>query len=163
MPSSARVAGGHCSTAARSDLPWALVPVPSTRAALRKRGFDPTHRLAQSAARQLRRAGADAVVVPLLTHVRAVADSAGLTADQRRINLHGALSATRDRRGARNRFLILVDDVLTTGATVAEAARALRAVDLAPTAAATIAATQRHHEVVRPGLHKMRQDDYGAG
>lgn len=143
--------------------PWILVPVPSTRAALRRRGFDPTSRLAQLAARRLRRVGAHAVVAPLLTHVRAVADSAGLTADQRQTNLHGALRATRPSPVARNRCLVLVDDVLTTGATMAEAARALRAVGLAPTAVATIAATQRHSEVVRPGLHKQRQDDYGAG
>jgi predicted amidophosphoribosyltransferase len=150
-------------TAAHQRQPLALVPVPSTLAALRRRGFDPTLGLARSAARQLRQAGADAVVVPLLGHVRAVADSATLNAEQRQANLRGALIATRHHRALRGRVVVVVDDVITTGATIAEAARALRAAGVPPLAAATIAATARHNEVVRPGLHKPRPDDYGAG
>ncbi|MFD6230817.1 ComF family protein [Streptomyces sp. NPDC060232] len=110
----------------------ALVPVPSARRQVRARGHDPARRIALAAAGRLRRAGVPARVAPVLGLRRAVADQAGLGARQRRENLAGALAVRRDgtrlTRGAR---IVLVDDVVTTGATLAEAARAVRAAGLA--------------------------------
>lgn len=142
----------------------AVVPVPSTRAARRRRGFDPMAGLARTAVGVLRTQGRSAAVVPVLTHVRAVGDSAGLSSVQRAANLAGAFGV----RGARPRHtgvarIVLVDDIVTTGATLADAARALRAAGLEVAAAATVAATVRQDKVVRAGLHKRRADDYGAG
>jgi len=79
--------------------------------------------------------------VPALEHRRRVADQAGLTATDRAANLTGALQARLDLHGVR---VIIVDDVVTTGATLAEAARALRAAGAEVLAAAVIAATERH-------------------
>ncbi|MGP3686421.1 ComF family protein [Streptomyces sp. IBSNAI002] len=67
-------------------------------------------------------------VAPVLRLRRAVADQAGLGARERRENLAGALEACPG--GARltaGAGLVLVDDLITTGATLAEAARAVRA------------------------------------
>lgn len=122
--------------AALESGPVALVPVPSRPAARRARGHDPTARLAAGAARALRRRGRPAYVAPVLTHVRHVRDQTGLSAAQRRVNLAGAL-----RAGPPGSFpgrVVLLDDVCTTGATLSEAARALRAVGACPLGAVVL-------------------------
>jgi predicted amidophosphoribosyltransferase len=121
-----------------------LVPVPSARHAVRARGQDANRRLARSAARRLSRAGLPCRLAPVLRQGRAVADQAGLGAEQRRANLHRALTVPPYFHAAlRGRQLVLVDDLVTTGASLAEAARALRAAGAPPLAAATVAATLR--------------------
>ncbi|MEU8921094.1 phosphoribosyltransferase family protein [Kitasatospora sp. NPDC048545] len=122
--------------------PLLLVPMPSARAAVRARGHDPTLRLAGAAARSLRRAGLDARAAALLRHARPVADQTGLNAAERRRNLHGALTVLpRARAGLAGRHPVLVDDLVTTGASLAEAARALADAGLPARAGAAVAAT----------------------
>lgn len=128
--------------------PLLLVPVPSARAAVRRRGDDPALRLARAAANAVARHGVPARCLPVLAHRRRVADQAGLTAADRLANLRGALAARRDLPNAR---LIVVDDVVTTGATLAEAARALRLAGAEVLAAAVVAATPRHGETALSG------------
>ncbi|MEU9300494.1 ComF family protein [Streptomyces sp. NPDC048269] len=129
----------------------ALVPVPSARRQVRARGHDPARRIALAAAGRLRRAGVPARVAPVLRLRRAVADQAGLGARQRRENLSGALEVCRG--GARltgGATIVLVDDLITTGATLAEAARAVRAGRLAHVAglrAAVVAATRTEQKI----------------
>jgi predicted amidophosphoribosyltransferase len=127
-------------SAGAAGLPALLVPVPSTRASVRRRGHDPTLRIAHVAARLLARRGEPVRCRRLLAHRRRVVDQAGLSAPGRLANLDGALVARRDLRGAR---VIVVDDVVTTGATLVEAARALRAAGAEVHAAAVVAATTR--------------------
>ncbi len=128
--------------------PVLLVPVPSSRAAVRRRGYDHADRLAAAAVRALTRRPAR--LAPLLAVRRTVADQAGLGSVQRARNLAGAL---QPRRGgavglaadaaAHGWAVVLVDDVVTTGATLAEAARAVSAAGLVVQGAATVAATRR--------------------
>ncbi|MEU6093205.1 ComF family protein [Streptomyces sp. NPDC047079] len=106
-----------------------LVPVPSSRRAVRARGHDPARRIALAAAGELRRTGTAARMVAVLRQRRAVADQSGLGSRERLANLAGALEVAEG--GARllaGGPVVLVDDLMTTGASLAEAARAVRAV-----------------------------------
>ncbi|MEU9014199.1 ComF family protein [Streptomyces sp. NPDC048479] len=116
------------SRAAGGRWPLLLVPVPSARRAVRARGHDAARRIALAAAGELRRTGIEARALPVPRQRRAVADQSGLTARERVSNLAGALEVVagggRLLEGGR---AVLVDDLMTTGASLAEAARALRA------------------------------------
>lgn len=144
------------------DRVW-LVPVPSSAAARRARGDDVVARLALTAAQVLRRQGRSAGVVTALRHRRSVRDSAGLGAADRAANLAGAFAVTRaGRRRLSGRTVVLVDDLVTTGATLAECAQPLRAAGADVVAAATVAATRRQAAIVQQGLHNVRTGDYRA-
>ncbi|MFD3931599.1 ComF family protein [Streptomyces sp. NPDC058614] len=105
-----------------------LVPVPSSRRAVRARGHDPARRIALAAAGELRRTGTPARVLAVLRQRRAVADQSGLNSRQRLDNLAGALevAAGGERLLADGGRIVLVDDLMTTGASLTEAARAVR-------------------------------------
>lgn len=110
----------------RRPEPVVLVPVPSGRRAVAGRGHDPVRRLAQEAARTLRREGMAVRTLSVLRQRRSVADQARLSAVERTANLAGALEPTPlGARSLRAGRVVLVDDVMTTGASLAEAARAL--------------------------------------
>jgi predicted amidophosphoribosyltransferase len=133
-----------CGPLARRGSRILVVPVPSAGRAVRMRGDDVVLVLSRQAAAIVRRAGKDVRVVPALRHHRSVADSAGLTATARAANLRDAF-VVRDRAGrvVAGATVILADDLITTGASLAEAARALRAAGATVVGAATVAATQR--------------------
>ncbi|MCP5340352.1 MAG: ComF family protein [Sinobacteraceae bacterium] len=110
------------------DLPDLIVPVPLHRGRLHERGYNQAAQLARSTADWLGRPCAPR----LLERRRATVPQTSLDAPARRRNLVGAfvLGADagrwlRDRPALAFRRLALVDDVLTTGATLAAAAEAL--------------------------------------
>jgi predicted amidophosphoribosyltransferase len=97
------------------------------------RGQDPMLRMARVASSRLRESGRSVAVLPALTHRRKVADQAGLGRRARGENLDGALAVrASSARLLGERPVVLLDDVMTSGATLAEAARALRAAGHAP-------------------------------
>lgn len=113
------------------------VPLPASRRGRSERGYDHVRLLVRAAARH----GAPPPS-PLLHWVRRTDDQAGLDVRGRWRNLHGALAA--DAR-AHGRLVVLADDVLTTGATLAEATRALAAAGAHVVGAATVVATVRRN------------------
>jgi predicted amidophosphoribosyltransferase len=127
---------------ATGESPVVLVPVPSSSAALRARGRDHVRELARRAAAELHGAGVAVEVARVLVRRGRVRDSAGLAAHERRANLAGSF-AVRGRPPSG--LLVVVDDVVTSGATLTEAALALSAARPggSPVLAAVVAATPR--------------------
>lgn len=124
--------------------PLTLVPVPSARSAVASRGHDPVRRIALAATRELRREGRPARVLAVLRQRRAVADQAGLTARQRLANLDGALGLVPGSgKELAEGQVVLVDDLVTTGASLVEAARALGEQAVGVTSAAVVAFSPR--------------------
>lgn len=95
-----------------------IVPVPTDPRRKRQRGYNQATLLARHIA--------DALGMPVceaLVRVRRCAPQTGLPLERRRKNLVGCMAASEAVRGKR---VLLVDDVYTSGATAAEAARALK-------------------------------------
>lgn len=143
------VVSGH--VLASGVRPILLVPVPSRPQARRRRGDAPLEHLAARARDVL--TDRDVLLAPVLAVGRQVQDQAGLGAGERAANLAGAHRVTvRGRRLVPGCVCLLVDDVVTTGATLAEGARTLREAGAQHVAAATIAATRRRSGGRRPVL-----------
>lgn len=108
-----------------------LTTIPPRRSSYRRRGYDPV-------AVMLRRAGF--LPSSVLRHNRRVQEQKALDVAGRSRNLVGSLRAAHPLTGRR---FIVVDDVMTTGATITEAARAIRDAGGVVVAAATLAHTER--------------------
>jgi predicted amidophosphoribosyltransferase len=136
-----------------------LVPVPSAPAAVRARGGDHVDRLARAAADRLRRDGGTVRVARLLAAARGRRDSAGLGPADRRANLAGAFRWSGRPADVPGTPVVLVDDLVTTGATLAEAAALLRTVGVGPVYAAVVAATVRRVPITacRPSRHALTE------
>jgi len=100
--------------------PQALIPLPLHRSRLRSRGYDQALELARPLARALDLPMLDGVLV----RQRRTAPQSRLDADARKRNLRGAFAVRPD--AALPAHVVLLDDVMTTGATLNAAARALR-------------------------------------
>jgi len=132
-----RIAQDLADAMARLEVPgrstaW-LVPIPLGPERLRQRGYNQSERLAHALSRRWARP-----VVPLLVRVRETATQTALTPEARLANVAGAFEVRISNCGLRiggspvesairnpQSAFVLVDDVFTTGATLAEAARAL--------------------------------------
>lgn len=116
-PRTARLLRGVVREAGLETAHDAVVPIPSTRGRNRERGYDPADLLAREVCRSSR--------IPLsrvLSRTRETAPQSSLPAGLRSANVAGAFAA---RGLVAGRRLLLLDDVVTTGATAFSAARAL--------------------------------------
>lgn len=113
-----------------------VVPVPTSRSAFRRRGYRVPELL-------LRRAGAAPAF--LLRSAARRADQRGLDARARVANVRGSVTARRRGGGVP---VLVMDDVVTTGATLDEAARALTDAGYRVVGAVALAATPRHGRLI---------------
>jgi ComF family protein len=116
-----RVAEGAATRMARLDWPQdvideraALVPVPLAASRLRQRGYNQSECLARALAPLWR----VPVRCDVLVRSRSTQTQTRLTPEERVRNVHGAFSATATTRTLRMAHVVLVDDVVTTAATL---------------------------------------------
>lgn len=118
-PLAGALSGGleHLLTWGIIGTPVTVVPAPTRRAAARRRGGDPVARIAMSAA-----SGLPGVRVVSALRLRPwVRDSVGLSGAARQRNIAGRVRLIKPVAGE----VVLVDDIVTTGATAAESVRML--------------------------------------
>jgi predicted amidophosphoribosyltransferase len=101
--------------------PLALVPAPTRRTAARRRGGDPVARVASAIGRSREGVG----VVSALRMRAMTRDSVGLSTAARQANVSGRVRLVRGIVGRRE--VLLLDDIVTTGATATESVRVLQA------------------------------------
>jgi ComF family protein len=130
----------------------ALVPVPLHRTRRCERGYNQAREIAWPLARELK--------VPLLERgiERGVASSAqtGQSARQRRASVARAFRVSRDLRGQR---IAIIDDVVTTGATINALASELAAAGARSCLVFAVARTAEHHDEETPGAERGIEHD----
>jgi predicted amidophosphoribosyltransferase len=134
--------------AAPATRPVLLLYIPDTPAAARQRHGDHMRRLAKLAAARLRQSGHPALAARALVARPRVADSAGLGHAERarlaqeRFRVSG-WGIAKVRKLASAATVVLADDIMTTGATLAAAADVLATTGVEVSACVTLAATRR--------------------
>ena len=122
-----------------------VVPVPLFKARQSERGFNQSELLAAGvvrAMRQLRPEWEGELAPGVLARQRATESQAGLSMTERRRNLRGAFFVP-DASRVRDRQILLIDDIYTTGATARACSQALRRAGAAGVWVATAARAQR--------------------
>jgi predicted amidophosphoribosyltransferase len=116
---------------------FALVPIPSRPQAVRARGRDFLQVITQSLAEKFQ-----IPVLPILGYSRKVKDQSGLSSDERWNNLNDSLVVKDRTLAGKVRGVLLVDDLVTTGATLLAAERALNQAGIRAIGAVTACVAQ---------------------
>ena len=131
-----------------------VVPVPLHRSKYRDRGFNQARILGKCAIDALRKshpASHLALAPSTLMRLRSTSSQAGLTPRQRRNNVRGAFKVSNPSI-VRSKSILLVDDILTTGATARAAAQSLIKAGAASVYVATLARARRINHNLQPGI-----------
>jgi ComF family protein len=141
-----------------------VVPVPLHRSKYAQRGFNQSRSLAVEALKFLRASHPQwrlTLAPSTLMRLRATESQAGLAPRERRINVRGAFSVS-DPSKVTAQNILLVDDILTTGATARAAAQTLLKAGAASVWVATLARAQRSTGFgrhINSARDEDRQDD----
>ena len=141
----------------------ALVPVPLHSSRERDRGFNQSQALARGLARKLKRRGKGsppAVETRWLVRTRPTVPQTGLSLTARRENVRGVFRARSPER-VRGRVVVLVDDVMTTGATLSACAAALRKAGASRVLGLTLARTTPQFPDTAAPAPAEAVDDFG--
>ncbi len=131
-----------------------LVPVPLHRSRRRTRGFNQAELIARAALKRLpRELGLDSGV---LVRQRETVSQVGLSREERIENMRGAFRVSNAGR-VKGRNVIVVDDVMTTGTTLAECACVLKQAGAEQVWAATVA--RAFHGADLPGATEGGQEE----
>jgi ComF family protein len=136
------------------------IPVPLHRAKRRQRGFNQSELIARTALRDLERSRFE-LQNGLLCRVRATISQTGLTRHQCRAIVRGAFVVSAPER-VRDRSVMVVDDVYTTGNTLNECARGLRTAGAEHVVVATVARVYRSVVNIVPGGVSNREESPAA-
>jgi ComF family protein len=126
-----------------------VVPVPLYRTKYKERGFNQARILAKRAVDVLLKSHPDwhlTLAPTTLMRLRSTDSQAGLTQRQRRQNVRGAFKVS-DPPAVSGKHILLIDDILTTGATARAAAQSLLRAGAASVYVATLARARRTHNI----------------
>jgi ComF family protein len=149
----ANVLGGKLAEVVRrgkfaDDQAALVIPVPLHPSKRRQRRFNQSELIARAAIRNLDRSRFE-LHTGNLRRTTATTSQTGLTSHQRRENVRGAFVVTTATR-VKDRNVVIVDDVYTTGTTLNECARVLRAAGARQIAVATVARVYRELAQIAP-------------
>jgi ComF family protein len=143
-----------------------MIPVPLHRSKYAQRGFNQARALAAEALGILHTTHPEwrlTLAASTLMRLRATDTQAGLTPRQRRQNVRGAFSVS-DPAQVRQRSVLLIDDILTTGATARAAAKTLMDAGATQVWVATLARAQRAHDFHQDsGFREIEEGEEGYG
>ena len=109
----------------RTALPLLIIPIPLTANRIRERGYNQAQRLAESVQNRLIEKGLDAELdCDILQKSRETKLQKQASAKERAENVEGAYHVHK-RKACQDKIILLVDDIMTTGATGSECARLL--------------------------------------
>ena len=120
----------------------ALIGIPSSAVSIRKRGRNHIDELVEKIIAIAKIYGISIINLPILQTSKKIKDQSNLNRTERMLNLSGAYLANNPERAIKN--LIIIDDLITTGASTQEGIRALSEINLRPVAIITACAVGAH-------------------